>query len=420
MLTAIVIFAVTYFFIIMEKIPNSVSAMLGAFFIVLFRILSQEQAIHYVDFSTIGLLTGMMMIVAIMKKTGIFEYIAIKSLKSTRGDPTKMLISMAWITAVLSAILDNVTTVLILAPITFAIADTVKMNPMPLLITQILFSNIGGAATLIGDPPNIMIGGATHLTFMDFIVNNTPIVILVSFVTLALLKIIYKKELVPLEGAEQKISYFDENKAINNKNFLIKTLVIFAIVIFGFTTHSIHGIEVATLALWGGFTMLLFTGIEPDEILKEVEWSTLFFFIGLFIIVGGLEQTNAVYYFSQQLISLTGGAITGLSLSILWLSALATTIINSIPYTATMIKVIHSIATESGMDVEPLWWALSLGACFGGNGTIIGASANLIVAGFARKNNVIISFKDYFKIGFPLMILSVVMSTVYIYVRYLI
>jgi len=420
MLTAIIIFAVTYLLIITEKVPNSIAAMLGAFFIIIFRIISEEEAIHYIDFSTIGLLTGMMMMIVILKKTGIFEYIAIKSLKKTKGSPTKILISISVITAILSALLDNVTTVLIIVPITFAIAETIRINPMPFLIAEILFSNIGGAATLIGDPPNIMIAGATTLTFTDFLTNNLPVVLIISFVTLYLLKIIYHKELIPNEGAEERISFFDEAKTIKDKKFLIKSIGVFGIVILGFITHELHAAEVATLALWGGFTMLLVTGIDPHEALRDVEWPTLFFFIGLFILVGALEHTHVILLLTNKLLVITHGAKTLLTILLLWISALSTTVLNSIPYTATMIPVIKTISSQTGIDSQPLWWALSLGACLGGNGTIIGASANIIVAGFANKNGNPISFKEFATIGFPLMILSIVIATIYIYIRYLV
>jgi len=420
MLIAIIVFVVAYILIISEKIPNSITAILGAFAVILFGILTQDQAIHFIDFGTIGLLTGMMLIVSVLKRTGIFEYIAIKALKSTAGNPSKILISLSIITALLSALLDNVTTVLILVPITFAIADTIKLNPMPFLISEILFSNIGGTATLIGDPPNIMIAGATGFTFLDFIANNVPIILVISFILLYLIKWIYRNDLKPVEGAEIHISYFDETKVIHNYKFLTKNLIVFVFVIIGFMTHALHGLELATIALWGGFTMMLISNIEPEEILKDVEWSTLFFFAGLFILIGALEQTHVIYFVSEKLVHLTKGSLTALTMVILWGSAIASSFVDNIPYTATMISVIKTIIHGSTINPTPLWWSLSLGACLGGNGTIVGASANLIVAGFARKNGVVISFKDFFLIGFPLMLLSVLIANVYVVLRYLI
>jgi len=326
---------------------------------------------------------------------------------------------LAVITAVLSGLLDNVSTVLILVPITFAIADTLEIKPTPFLITEILFSNIGGAATLIGDPPNIMIAGATHLKFIDFISNALPLMVLVGMATLFALEKIYKKDLLDKEGIANRIDNFNENKTIHNKKFLVKSLIVFFFVIIGFMTHALHGLELATIALWGAFAMLLINNIHPEEILKEVEWSTLFFFAGLFILIGGLEKTHVIYLFAQKLVLLTKGSIGALTLVILWGSALASSIVDNIPYTATMISVIKSILHSSNINPNPLWWALSIGACLGGNGTVIGASANVIVVGFARKNGIIVSFIDFLLIGFPLMIMSIIISTIYIYLRYL-
>lgn len=415
---AIVIFIVTYIFIITEKIPSAVLTMTGAFFLLLFGILNQERAISFIDFNTLGLLIGMMVCVAILRKTGIFEYLAIKAAKSTQGDPWRILVSMALITAVLSAFLDNVTTVLIIVPITFAIADAVKMNPMPLLIAEILFSNIGGTATLIGDPPNIMIGGATELGFMDFLSVNLPVVIVISIFVLFCLKKIYAKNLIPVVDAKERLTGFDEKRTITDFKFLIKSLALFSLVLLGFIFHQLIGLDLASIALGGGFIMLLFSGLDPEEILQEVEWPTIFFFIGLFVLIGGLEETYVILALSQKMMSITGGVLYRMTMFILWLSAFSTTLLNSIPYTATMISIIKSIAKVSPFGVRPLWWALSLGACLGGNGTIIGAAANIIVVGFSRRSNHQIKFFDFFKIGFPIMIGTILISMVYLHLRF--
>ena len=406
-ITTLVIFIFTFVFITTEALPNAIAAMIGAFLLVAFHIVNQEEAIDAVDFETIGLLSGMMMTVAVMRKSGLFEYIAIKSIKLTGGSPWRILVVLSIVTAVLSAFLDNVTTVLIVVPLTFAVADTMKINPMPMLISEILFSNIGGAATLIGDPPNIMIGGATNLDFMDFIQNNTPVVLVVSVVTFVLLRLIYHKKLSGMVADKEKIQAFDEKRAIQNKRFFYTTLVIFLIIIALFITHHLHKIDLATLAIGGGFTMMMVTKQDPEEILKEV-----------FIIIGGLEKTGIISFLADKMVEVTHGETEPAAQLVLWMSALSTTFINSIPYTATMISVIKEMTINANQSIEPIWWALSLGACLGGNGTLIGAAANIIVAGFTQKTPYPIKFKEYFKIGFPLMLVSIVITSLYLYVRY--
>jgi Na+/H+ antiporter NhaD/arsenite permease-like protein len=415
---ALVVFILTFTLITTEKLPNAIAAMLGGFLFVAFHIISQDEAINYIDFDTIGLLCGMMITVAIMRKSGLFEYIAIKGIKITGGNPWRILVVLCIVTAVLSAFLDNVTTVLIIVPLTLAVADTIKINPTPLLISEILFSNIGGAATLIGDPPNIMIGGATQLDFMDFVNNNLPIVLIVSLVTFGILRLIYYKKLHSIKVETTKINAFDESRAIKDKKFLVKNLIVFALIIGAFITHHIHHVNLASIALGGGFLLMMITKEDPEEILKDVEWPTLFFFIGLFVIVGGLEKTGVITYLADQMILATDGEAHRASQLILWMSAISTTFINSIPYTATMISVIENMGEAAGENVETLWWALSLGACFGGNGTLIGAAANIIVAGFTQKTDHPLSFKEYLKVGLPLMFVSIVLASVYLYVRY--
>lgn len=411
-------FILTLLLITTEKLPNAISAITGAFVLIVFHVISQEEALSYVDFDTIGLLCGMMLTVSVLRKTGLFEYIAIKGIKLTGGNPWKMLVVLSVVTAVLSAFLDNVTTVLIIVPLTFAVSETIKTSPMPLLISEVLFSNIGGAATLIGDPPNIMIGGATQLDFMDFIVVNLPIVVIVSIVTLLLLRLIYHKKLSAIQVDKEKIMAFDEKRTIPNRKFLLKSLIVFGLVIVAFITHHLHEINLASVALGGGFLLMLVTRQDPEDILHEVEWPTLFFFMGLFVIVGGLEKTGIIGLVADKMILMTQGEVAPTMQLVLWISALSTTFVNSIPYTATMISLIENMAGQLQGNMEPLWWALSLGACLGGNGTLIGAAANIIVAGFTQKTKYPLRFKEYFKIAFPLMIVSIILASVYLYVRF--
>ncbi len=415
---AILVFILTFTLITTESLPNSIAAMLGGFILLASSILTQEEAVHSIDFDTVGLLCGMMITVAVMRKSGLFEYVAIKGIKLTGGNPWRILVVLSIVTAVLSAFLDNVTTVLVIVPLTFAVADTIKINPMPILISEILFSNIGGAATLIGDPPNIMIGTATYLEFTDFIKNNLPVIVIISIVVLFLLRLIYYKKLTSEQVDYKKIYAFDEKRSIHNKKFFFSALIVFALIIVAFVTHHTHKISLATIALGGGFIMMMVTRQKPEEVLKEVEWPTLFFFLGLFVIIGGLEKTGVIKLIANKMIDVTGGNISYATQLILWGSAFSTTIINSIPFTATMISVIESMSATMQGDVNPLWWGLSLGACLGGNGTIIGSAANIIVAGLSQKSSYPIRFLEYFKVGFPLMIVSIIIASIYLHLRY--
>lgn len=415
---ALVIFLLTFTLITTEKIPTAIAAMVGAFLLMAFHIVNQQEAVGFIDFDTVGLLCGMMITVAVLRKTGLFEYIAIKGVKITGGNPWRILIVLSVVTAVLSAFLDNVTTVLIIVPLTFAVAKTIKINPTPILISEILLSNIGGAATLIGDPPNIMIGGATHLEFMDFIYVNLPIVLVVAVVTIFYLRFKYYKKLNFAKVDSTKILAFDESKAIQDKPLFIKSLSVFMIIIIAFITHHYHEVSLATVALGGGFIMMLVTKQDPEEILKEVEWPTLFFFLGLFVIVGGLEKTGVINFIADRLIGVTNGKMEIATQVILWVSALSTTFINSIPFTATMISVIESFGETLHGDIDPLWWALSLGACFGGNGTLIGAAANIIVAGFSQKTEYPLKFTEYMKVGIPVMFISTICVSAYLYIKF--
>ncbi|RNC28931.1 MAG: putative transporter [Candidatus Dichloromethanomonas elyunquensis] len=417
---AVIIFLVTYGLIISEKIHRSVVALAGAMLVVFFGVIQQEEAIRSIDFNTIGLLIGMMIIVGITRRTGVFEYIAIKSAKLAKGDPWYILLFLSVITAVFSAFLDNVTTVLLIVPVTFSLTAALNLNPVPFLICQVLASNIGGTATLIGDPPNIMIGSATGLGFMDFAVNLIIPIIIVFIVTLFLLKIIYRKELITDDSLKANIMAIDENSTIRDSALLRKSLAVLALTILGFVLHQFLHLESATIALSGAALLLLVTKEEPEDILLSVEWPTIFFFIGLFILVGALEHVGVIEFIAQKSVAATGGALTQTALLILWLSALASAFLDNIPFVATMIPLIKSIGQLGGIEnLNPLWWSLSLGACLGGNGTLIGASANVIVAGLAEKSGITISFKGFLKIAFPLMILSIAISTLYIYFRYL-
>ncbi|HOV42757.1 MAG TPA: ArsB/NhaD family transporter [Syntrophothermus lipocalidus] len=420
---AVVIFFTVYFLIVSEKIHRAVAALLGAGAVIWLGIVTQAEAVRSIDFNTIGLLVGMMIIVGITKRSGLFEFLAIWSAQKTKGNPIRILIALSSLTAIASAFLDNVTTVLLIVPVTFAITDELGLNPFPFLFSEVLASNIGGTATLIGDPPNIMIGSGAGLGFLDFLFNLTPVIVVVFLCTLGLCAVIFRKDLQLAEEKKQTVLEFgsrDAHDYIKDYLLLKRSLTVLGLVIVAFVLHQWLGLESATIALGGAaLLMLIMPDFEPEEALLTVEWPTIFFFIGLFIVVGALEKVGVIRFLAHQAIALTGGKPHVMAMTVLWTSALFSSFVDNIPFTATMIPLLKSVGTLSGADLGPLWWALSLGACLGGNGTLIGASANLVVAGIAARQGLTITFKEYFKYGFPLMLVSIIISTVYIWVRYL-
>ncbi|AEF94040.1 Citrate transporter [Desulfotomaculum nigrificans CO-1-SRB] len=417
---ATAIFLATYAIIISEKIHRTIIALLGAMLVIVGGILSQEKAVEAIDFNTIGLLVGMMIIVGIARNSGIFEYLAVRAAKQSKGEPIAIMISLAIITATLSAFLDNVTTVLLIVPVTFSIAKSLEINPTPILLAEVLASNIGGTATLIGDPPNIMIGSATGLGFMDFVINLTPVIIVIMAVTVLLLRFIYRKQLVVKEELKQNIMNLNPDDEIKDHVLLKKSLFVIALTIGGFLIHQYVHLESATIALGGAALLLLITRDEPEHALAAVEWPVIFFFVGLFILVGALEQVGVIEWIAKESLKLTGGKMLPTGMLILWLSAIASAFVDNIPFVATMIPLIQDMGRLGGIhDLNPLWWALSLGACLGGNGTIIGASANVVVAGMAEKRGYKWTFVGFMKVAFPLMLVSIIISTIYLYFFYL-
>lgn len=438
---ALSIFLITYGLIITEKLNRTVASLTGAALVIILGIIDQKQVIEAIDFNTIGLLIGMMIIVGITRRTGVFELLAAKALKVAKGDPWRIMLFLAVITAVTSALLDNVTMVLLMVPITLSITNKLELNPLPFLISQIFASNIGGTATLIGDPPNIMIGSATGLGFPDFL-GNLFIPVLISFsVIMLILRIIYRKEL-KRPGVNVEIP--DAKNAQNNRDFrfrgqnvvkqddheyqeyikdhrlLKQSLIVLVLTILGFSLHQLFHLDSATVALSGATLLLLVSKEEPEDIFLSIEWPTIFFFAALFVLVGALEQAGIINWIAQKSLNATQGALGPASMLILWLSAILSAFLDNIPFVATMIPLIQKLGELGGIEnLRPLWWALSLGACLGGNGSLVGASANVIVAGFAEKHGVPISFKGFLKIGFPLMLVSIVISSIYLYLVYL-
>lgn len=413
------LFLAVYGIIILEKVHRTIIALFGAALLLILGVLTQCEAVGYIDFNTIGLLTGMMIIVGITRKSGIFEYMAIKAAHHGGGEPVKIMVALSIVTALASALLDNVTTVLLIIPVTISICRVLEINPVPVFITEIMASNIGGTATLIGDPPNIMIGSAAGYGFMDFVYNLTPVIVVIFVGTILILRIIYKKDLQSSEENKAKIRAMNPRDYIKDARLLKRSALVIGIVIAGFVLHQKLGLESASIALAGAALLMLITREDPEEILHTVEWTTLFFFIGLFILVGGLEKVGIIEKMAQEAVALTKGNMTATTMLILWFSAIASAFVDNIPFVATFIPLIKEIGVISHISMAPLWWALSLGACLGGNGTLIGASANVVVSGISEREGYHIGFWAYMKIAFPLMILSIIISTVYLLLFFL-
>lgn len=436
------LFIIAYAVIASEKIHKTKVALVGATLMLLLRIVHQDVAFgeadvpSAVDWNTIFLLIGMMIIVAVMRRTGVYGWLAIKAAKLSQGRAMPMIFLFSGITALLSAMLDNVTTVLLIAPVTILIAETLGISPIPLLICEILASNIGGTATLVGDPPNIMIGSAADLGFMTFLVNLTPPVIIIFPAYVFTVKFMFEKDLTVPEEKRREIEELDEAKSITDWPLLKRSLLFLGLTFLGFMVHEYVHLEPATMALMGASLLLLFAQVKVEEVLREVEWPTIFFFIGLFVMVGGLEQVGIIRMLSQKTLDFSQGNFKMLAIIIMWFSAFASAIVDNIPFVATMNPLLIDMAHElqaqgvlvadAGMSILKtppmlaLWWSLALGACLGGNGTIIGASANVVVAGIAEQNGYPIHFMKYLRYGLPLMIESIVIAMIYVYFRYLV
>lgn len=412
---AIIIFLAAYSLIVVEKFHRSVVALMGAAVVVALGIVAQEQAFASIDFNTIGLLIGMMIIVGITRQSGVFEFMAIKSAKLAGGQPLAILATLSLITALASAFLDNVTTVLLIVPITFAITDRLNLAPMPFLLAEIISSNVGGTATLIGDPPNIMIGSATGLGFVEFLSNLALPAVVILIITIAIMLWLYRGRLQATPDDIAELMKMDERSFIKDWRLMKLSLLVLGLTMAGFMLHQVLHLESATIALLGAGLLMLLSNENVDEVLLTVEWPTIFFFAGLFIIVEGLVETGVIALIARKFLSLTGGKLASTGILVLWMSALASAFVDNIPFVATMIPMLQSVGQLSGIPMESIWWSLALGACLGGNGTLIGASANIIVAGIASRYDSPISFSEFFKIGFPLMLLSIVISMIYLY-----
>jgi Na+/H+ antiporter NhaD/arsenite permease-like protein len=424
------LFLATYALIISERVNRAIVALLGAGLMIVSGVLNQEAAIAGVDFNTLGLLIGMMVIVAITRQSGVFQFVAIWAAKRVDGSPWGMLVMLSVVTALFSALLDNVTTVLLIVPVTLLITEELRLSPYPYLFAEVLSSNIGGTATLIGDPPNIMIGSAVRLSFNDFLFHLAPIVPVILVATLAVVYLVWGRALTTTEQARARIRRMRELDAITDWRLLKQALGVLAGVLAAFVVAHPLGLEPATIAMFGAAVLLLLHNLphgaeaQSERVHKtfgEVEWVTIFFFVGLFIVVHGIERAGLLAILGEQVVRLTGGDVTVTALAILWVSAVFSAIVDNIPFVATMIPLIESMGPKLGgaENLMPVWWSLALGACLGGNGSLVGASANLIVAGFAERAGHRIRFLTFMAMAFPLMLLSVAIASVYVYLRYL-
>ena len=421
------ILIIAYIFIATEKIPKVTIALLGAGLTIFLGLVNQSKMtgevlnphyfINFVDFSVIFLLVSMMIIVLIATKSGMFTWLANELLKMTKGHPVKILVVLGFFTAIVSAFLDNVTTVILIIPITIAISRELDIDPVPYLIAEVFASNIGGTATLIGDPPNIIIGSAAGFSFMDFVNELTGVIVVILIAVLFAMYLFFRNHLKTTPEKMELVTKLDNSKTITDKPLMIRSVIVLALVIIGFVTHDITHIDTYLIAMLGASILLLFE--KPQAILEKVEWNTILFFIGLFIIIGGLEASGGIKLMAQWILDVTQGSQTAAGMLILWASGLISGVIDNIPYTATMSPMLVEISKVMGAEyTHPLWWCLSLGACLGGNLTIIGAAANVVVSEQAAKDGHPIAFMRFMKYGVVTVLISLIISSAYIYMRY--
>ena len=411
------IFLVAYALIASERIDRTLVALLGGLLLIVLGVIDQRQAFAAIDLNVIFLLAGMMVLASALGRTGFFQWLAVHSVRLSRGDPIRLLIILCVVTAGLSAFLDNVTTVLLMTPVTLSIARRLGISPVPYLISQVLASNIGGTATLIGDPPNILIGSAAGLGFTDFLVNLGPVVLLILGAFLVTLVVMFRGSLQVPDHQREAALEATEDTIIRDRGLLIRTLIVVGLTIVGFLAHSALGLEAATIALLGATALMLVARLDPHEMLREVEWSTLFFFVGLFILVEAVVQAGIVGGIATMIADATSGHEGATAMALLWFSAGASAIIDNIPYTATAIPVVHQLVA-GGMSPDALWWSLALGACLGGNLTIVGASASVVVANLALHAGHPIRFGQFLRYSAVIVAESTVISSVYVWLRY--
>ena len=437
MAVAVATFLIALALIASERLHRTKVALLGAAIVVLFvPHFGQETAIESIDFNTIGLLAGMMILVYLTQQTGVYDYIAIRAGQLSRGEPLRVVLSLACTTALLSAFLDNLTTVLLVVPITFLLADALDIDPIPLIVIEVMASNIGGTATLIGDPPNIMIGGATGLSFMDFLVNLGPVVLVLVPLVIAWFWWLYGRDLAATSPGVARVALPEGSLPAahtGSGNLMRLSLIVLAGTIAGFFLHGVVHLAAGTVALMGAVVLLLLSRIDPHDVLVNVEWSTIFFFIGLFVVIGGLEHSGLIGSVAERVVAVVGGNLVLATFGLLWFSGIASAIVDNIPAVATLIPLTFAVARLLFPDlahldaaefavrpeVTPLWWALALGTCLGGNGTLIGASANVVGVSIAERHGRHIGFWGFTRVGLPVALGSLVVATIYVWLRYL-
>ena len=414
----LVVFVATYALIATERIHKTIAAMAGGVAMILLGVVTQDRAFEEIDFNVIFLLAGMMILAAIIRKTGVFGWMAVRAARLAGGDPYRVLVVLSVITAVASAFLDNVTTVVLVGPVTLFLAARLGLSPFPFIVSEILASNIGGASTLIGDPPNILIGSAADLNFVDFLVNMAPLSALLLALYLVAARWLFRNQLTLDPERRDSLLALDERQMISEPGLLRKSLTVLGLTLVGFAFHGVLHLEPATVALTGAVVLLVVAREDPHDVLREVEWPTLFFFIGLFMLVAGVIEIGLIGAVADAIVSITGGELAPTSLLVLWASAVLSGVIDNIPYTATMIPVVSELS--AGVDSDALWWALAIGADLGGNATIIGASANVILASMAEREGHPIGFGAFLRYGLPVTLGSMVIAMLYVWLRYLI
>ena len=436
LMIATIIFLVTYVVIISERLNRTTVALAGGALMIAFGVLDQESALAAIDPNTIALLVGMMIIVNVLRQTGIFRFAAWGTAVALGGDPWRMMVGFALFTAVASAFLDNVTTILLIAPVTIALSDDLGLDPRPFLITQVIASNIGGTATLIGDPPNILIGGATGLDFMAFLTNLGPLVLILMPLMIGGFWLVYGRRGrlgTPAPESHHALQEAEVTGHLGDPKLLRISLIVLALTILGFFLHGALHYQAGTIAVFGAVALLLLTRIDPHDVLAEVEWPTIFFFIGLFIVVGGIEATGLMELIAEAVIGVVGSNVALAAIGLLWFAGIASAVVDNIPAVATLIPLTFSMSRLlfpelAGLDdmalaahpsVTPLWWSLALGACLGGNGSLVGASANVVAVNIAERRGDHIGFWGFTRVGAPFALVSLVVSTIYVWIRYL-
>ena len=423
---AAAIFIASYIAIATEKIDRTIIALVGAALMLIVGLIDQSNAFRHIDLNVIFLLAGMMITVNIVKRSGLFEWLALSTAKLTGGKPILLLVTLSLVTAIVSSFLDNVTTMMLIGPMTLLVADALRIDPVPLLISETMASNIGGTATLIGDPPNLLVGSAANLSFLDFLTNMTPLILIILVIFILMGTGLFGKSLRRTPPNVSALASLQPRKAIRDKFLLWKSVGVLAVVFVAFVLHGMLDVKPATVALGGAALLLLLSQLPPkkqkidpvETLLAEIDWPTLFFFIGMFIMIAGLEATGVIKVLLDLLVALTGSNLLFASMVIMWGAAILTMVTSAVPFVLTMIPVIHGLAAQGIEPIEPLWWSLALGACLGANGTMIGSAANMVVAGISGRSGHKITFGMFTKRGLPIAIVSLVLASLYVWLRY--